>query len=102
MTQNSFRILLCADERFFQFLPTLERNIFKRQGQYPVIYDLGMTPDQVAHLKSEVVKITPPDGYNAQSASGAITTIHKPSCIQHFLTQHSSDVLYIDADVIIT
>ena len=101
MKQNNFRILLCADAGFFQFLPSLEENIFKRQGQYPVIYDLGMTPDQVARLKSDVVQITPPDGYKAQSASGAIKTTHKPSCIQHFLTQNTSDVLYIDADVII-
>ncbi|WP_050526819.1 putative nucleotide-diphospho-sugar transferase [Pseudorhodobacter aquimaris] len=101
MTQNSFRILLCADAGFFHFLPSLEENILKRQGEYPVIYDLGMTPAQVACLKSEVIKLTPPDRYKLQASSGAIKATHKPRCIQHFLENYAQDVLYIDADVVV-
>lgn len=101
MTKDSFRVLLCADAGFFHFLPSLETNIFKRLGKYPLIYDLGMKPEQVARLKSDVIKITPPDGYKDKSASGAIKTTHKPRCIQHFLTHHTENVLYIDADVVI-
>ncbi|MGO4910633.1 putative nucleotide-diphospho-sugar transferase [Pseudorhodobacter sp. W20_MBD10_FR17] len=101
MTQNSFRIVLCVDAGFFHFLPSLEKNIFKRQGQYPIIYDLGMTDKQVKRLKSEVVKMAPPEGYKDKSSSGAIKTTHKPRCISHFLANFSQDALYIDADVVI-
>jgi hypothetical protein len=60
-----------------------------------------MTPEQVARLKSEVIKITPPQGYKDKSASGAIKTTHKPGCIWHFLTNYDHDALYIDADVML-
>ena len=101
MSQKSFRILLCADEDFFPFLPSLEENIFQKQGAYPVVYDLGMQLSQVARLKSEVIKVTPPKDYNRNSASGSVKATHKPSCIQHFLAHDKRDVLYIDADVIL-
>jgi len=101
MSQKSFRILLCADEDFFPFLPSLEENIFQKQGAYPVVYDLGMQLSQVARLKSEVIKVTPPKDYNRNSASGSVKATHKPNCIQHFLAHDKRDVLYIDADVIL-
>lgn len=101
MKSTGFQVLLCADEHFFQFLPSLEKNILKKLGQYPVVYDLGMTPAQVARLKSEVIQIAPPDDYKNKSASGSIKTTHKPRCILHFLENKASDVLYIDADVVV-
>ncbi|MFT5006865.1 MAG: hypothetical protein ACI8YI_002495 [Paracoccaceae bacterium] len=101
MSPPEFRFLVCADAGFFHFLPSLEKNIFDHQGAYPVIYDIGMTKDQIAQLKSEVIKITPPEGYKRTSASGAIKTTHKPRCIKHFLKHSDQDVLYVDADVVV-
>ncbi len=101
MLNQNFRILLCADAGFFHFLPSLEKNILRLQGQLPVIYDIGMTPDQTVKLKSDVFKLNPPEGYKETSASGAIKTTHKPRCIKHFLEHNEQDVLYIDADVVV-
>lgn len=101
MITAGFRVLTCADAGFFHFLPTLEKNIFAQQGEYPVIYDIGMTEEQVAQLKSEVIKIAPPKGFSGSSSSGALKASHKPRCVKHFLEHSDRDVLYIDADVII-
>ncbi len=101
MNTEKFRFLTCADAGFFQFLPSLEKNVFQRHGTYPVIYDIGLTPEQASQLKSEVIKVDPPDGYNDNSVSGAIKATHKPRCVKHFLKHFDQDVLYIDADVIV-
>lgn len=102
MNPSGFRVLTCADAGFFHFLPSLEKNVFIRQGEYPVIYDIGMTPDQVSQLKSEVIKVEPPVGYSGNSANGSIRATHKPRCVKHFLEHFDQDILYIDADVIFT
>lgn len=100
MITAGFRVLTCADAGFFHFLPALEKNIFDHQGEYPVIYDIGMTKEQVAQLKSEVIKIAPPEGFSGSSSSGALKATHKPRCVKHFLKHNDRDVLCIDADVI--
>jgi hypothetical protein len=95
-----YRIVTCADAGFFHFLPMLEANIKRKTGQYPVIYDLGLTPRQRSKLKSDVVSFKPPQGYNQKISGGAIRTHHKPDCLLDFMARYGQNVLYIDADVL--
>jgi len=100
MTQPSddFQIVTCSDENFFKFLPSLERNIFRRFGRYPVIYDLGLTEAQIKSLKSEVLRVPVDDSYRDMTTDGFIRTTHKPDCIAHFLETQKENCLYADAD----
>jgi len=97
-----FKIISCADKEFFHFMPTLERNVKNHFGEYPIIYDIGMTAKQSASLKSRVIKVTPPSNYNQHSKIGSIITSHKPNCVLDFMSQYSEDCLYVDADVLFT
>ena len=78
----SFRVITCADADYFHFLPYLEANIARKFGRHPLIYDLGLTPNQRARLRSEIVSIELTDVYKAsEPAHGFIMTTHKPACI---------------------
>lgn len=101
-TAKRFRVVTCADAAFFHFLPTLERNVKMRLGQYPIIYDLGMTDAQIASLKSTVLKADRPEDYNSSTDIGNIKATHKPSCLLDFMGRFSEDCLYVDADVLFT
>jgi len=96
----SYTVITCADANFFHFLPAQERNINRKHGAFPVIYDLGLTRRQVTRLQSTVSPITPPEGYNENVPGGAIRTSHKPSCILDCMERYERDVLYVDADVV--
>lgn len=93
-------VITCADSNFFHFLPAQERNITRKSGASPVIYDLGLTQAQTKKLRSTVVQITPPEGFNENVPGGAIRTSHKPSCILDCMKRFEDDVLYVDADVV--
>lgn len=54
-----YRIVTCADSEFYHFLPTLEQNVRRKTGRFPIIYDIGLTEKQRNSLKSELVQITP-------------------------------------------
>ena len=56
-----YRIVTCADSEFYHFLPTLEQNVRRKTGRFPIIYDIGLTEKQRNSLKSELVQITPPE-----------------------------------------
>ena len=99
---DPMRILTCADANFFHFLPTLEGNIHRKTGSYPVIYDLGFTPQQRAKLQSDVVTFGAPEGFNEKISGGAIRTHHKPGCLLDYLATAKGGVLYVDADVLLT
>lgn len=96
---EDFRILTCSDAGFFQFLPSFERNVFRRFDKYPVIYDLGLSSGQAERLKSQVDQV-PFDGtYGAKTPLGFVRTTHKPDCIRHFLETQEESCLYADADI---
>jgi len=100
LMETEYRVVTCADANFFHFLPVLEENVRRKTGQYPVIYDLGLLASQRARLKSEIVSLTPPEGYNKKVPKGAIRTHHKPDCLLDFVARFRQDVLYLDADVL--
>jgi len=93
------KIITCADSAFYRFLPALERNIKMRQGDYPVVYDLGTTPRQISSLKSLVVTIKPPDGYNENTEVGNVKATHKSDCVLNFLNRFDEDCLYLVSDI---
>ena len=96
-----FRVLTCADADYFHFLPYLEANIARKFGRLPLIYDLGLTPEQRAQLKSEIVSIEVTDAYKASEPTrGFIMTTHKPACIADCLDRSGEGCLYVDADVL--
>ncbi len=97
---SNYRIVTCADANFFFFLPVLEKNIYRKTGQYPIIYDLGLTSKQRARLKSDIISLRPPEGYNDTIPGGAIRTHHKPDCLIDFMERYDQNVLYIDADIL--
>ena len=102
MTEPSLTVVTCADAKFFHFLPLLEQNIRRKFGHYPVIYDLGMTDQQVRQLKSLVRQIPLPDWYSEVVATTKIRSPHKPRCISDAMEQFGADVLYVDSDVLFT
>ncbi len=52
--------MTCADSEFYHFLPTLEQNVRRKTGRFPIIYDIGLTEKQRNSLKSELYQ-RPPD-----------------------------------------
>ena len=99
---SSFRILTCGDSNYFEFLKNFEKNIFERFGFYPVIYDLGMSKNQIKSLSSEVRKTSFNNKYKLKNSINCIKATHKPHCIKDFLHNYSEDCLYIDADIVCT
>jgi hypothetical protein len=103
MTREAFpfRIMTCADARYFHFLPYLEQNVGRKFGTTPLIYDLGLTQDQVASLASEVVRLDVPDHFmENHPQTGFIMTTHKAACIADCLERSTAGCLYVDADVL--
>jgi hypothetical protein len=96
-----FRVLTCADADYFHFLPYFEANVERKFGALPLIYDLGLTSEQRAALRSEVVRVPVPAGYkDTNPARSFILTTHKPACIADALDRSPGGVLYADADVL--
>ncbi len=96
-----YRIVTCADSGFYHFLPTLEQNVRRKTGRFPIVYDLGLTKKQRKALKSELIQIDPPKEYGLKTSTGNIKATHKPTCLLDFLNRSTEDCLYIDADVVI-
>ncbi len=97
---SDFRVVTCADSKFFHFLPALEKNVLRKTGRYPVIYDLGLSAKQRNSLRSEIISLAPPEGYNNNISGGAIRAHHKPDCLLDFIARFDQSGLYIDADVL--
>jgi len=96
-----FRVITCADADYFHFLPFLEANVERKFGALPLIYDLGLTPEQKASLRSEILQVPVPAGYKDYGADhGIIMTTHKPACIADALNRSPGGCLYVDADVL--
>ena len=96
-----FQVLTCADAGYFQFLPFFEANVARKFGQLPLIYDLGLTDEQRAALRSEIVSVPVPTSYkDHEPARGFILATHKPACIASALDRSPGGVLYADADVL--
>lgn len=97
-----FSIITCGDSKYFEFLKNFESNIFQIYKFYPVIYDLGLTPDQAKELKSEILCIKTDNKFFKKNPKNCIYSTHKPYCIIHFLNTQKNDCFYIDADTIST
>ncbi len=97
---DTFSIVTCGDKNYFPFLKQIESNIFSIYGTYPVIYDLGLEPEQKKNLKSPIRKIAFPETFSGYNSKKYIKAIHKPFCLLDFLTQFSLNCLYIDADTV--
>lgn len=93
------RVLTCADANYFHFLPFLEANVERKFGALPLIYDLGMTPEQRASLRSEVQRVPVPEDF-AGHAHGFVRATHKPACIADGLALSPGGILYADADLL--
>jgi hypothetical protein len=97
----SFRVMTCADADYFHFLPYLEANIVRKFGRPPIIYDLGLTPEQRAQLRSEVVSLEVTGAYKAaEPVRGFVMATHKPACLADCLDRTGEACLYVDADVL--
>lgn len=97
-----FRVITCADAGYFPFLPFLERNIARKFGRLPVIYDLGLTDDQRPQLASELRQAAdvPADFRGTEQRHGFIRATHKPACIRDSLDRDPGGCLCVDADVL--
>ena len=99
---TDFRIIICADAKFFRFLPALEANIKRKFGQYPVIFDLGFAEHQLTKLKSDVIKIQANSTYADMTPQGNVRATHKSACVLSFFDRYGANCLYVDADVFFT
>lgn len=97
-----FTIITCGDSKYFEFLQNFENNVFMIFGYYPIIYDLGLSEDEKAKLKSEIRKIPIKEKFWEFNTIGYVKTTHKPRCIKDALEKQSQDCIYVDADVIFT
>jgi hypothetical protein len=96
-----FRVLTCADAGYFHFLPYFEANVERKFGAPPLIYDLGLAPEQRAALRSDVVRVPVPADYrDHEPTRGFVMTTHKPACIGDALDRSPAGVFYADADVL--
>ena len=98
---DTFSIITCGDKNYFPFLKRIENNVFSIYGRYPVIYDLGLDPEQKKNLKSPVRQVEIPTTFNEYNSKNYIKSIHKPFCLLDFLAEFSLDCLYIDADTVL-
>lgn len=99
---NDLNIITCGDSNYFKFLWRFEQNIFKQFGKYPIIYDLGLSNFQKEVLKSDIRQVPFNKNFNKYNKLGFIQTVHKPNCILDLLNEFNDDVLYLDADMIVS
>jgi hypothetical protein len=96
----SYKIITSGDNNYFKFLWRFEKNVFKHFGEYPIIYDLGLTEDQKLKLKSQILKIKVPTKFSGYTSEGFIKAIHKPLCVLDFFKKNRSNCLFLDADIL--
>lgn len=99
---SDFSIISCADSTFFNIARVFEANVLNVQGQDPIIYDLGLSDEQAAQLRSEVRSFDFLEDYNQLSDAGFIKTTHKPAAILDALDSSPKDCLYLDIDMLLT
>jgi hypothetical protein len=97
---KKFKIITSGDKSYFKFLWRFENNVFRRFGEYPIIYDLGLTDSQKSKLKSKILKTDVPTSFSGHTSEGFIKAIHKPACVFDFLKRNSSNCLFLDADIL--
>lgn len=96
-------IVTSGDSNYFHFLEIFERNVFKIFGTYPVIYDIGLTPEQRAKLCSDIVTITVDNDFNDFDSRGNIKTNHKANIVLDFFKNNTNgSCLLVDADTLFT
>ena len=100
MDLKNYKIVTSGDKNYFKFLWRFENNVFKQFGEYPIIYDLGLTDSQKVKLKSKIFEVKIPEDYSGYTTSGFIKTTHKPFCIIDFFTRYNLNCIYLDADIL--
>jgi len=94
-------ILTACDSGFFHCVKKLEQNVRFFYQQDLIVYDIGLLPEQAAHLDCVVHKIElgkKHQSYTTYEATDFINATHKPVCLKHYFENYPSDVLYVDAD----
>jgi hypothetical protein len=99
---QGFVILVCADTNFFELARMFEDNLMTVQGSLPVIGDLGLTPEQRARLRSEVIDLNASASFREDSAAGFIKTTHKPAAIRQAIARYGVPCIALDADMLLT
>jgi hypothetical protein len=94
--------MTCGDSNYYKFLKIFEDNIFQIYNSYPEIYDLGMTSNQLASLRSNISNTSTDNKFNKKNSKDCIYTTHKPYCILDFLSKNENNCLYLDADMLST
>jgi hypothetical protein len=91
-----------GDKNYYKLLKRFESNIFKMFGQYPIIYDMGLTGSQKKSLKSEIRRMDTDFDFSGLSDEGFINATHKPLCILDALKKSDTSCLFMDADILFT
>ncbi len=97
---HNLKMVTSGDKNYFKFLWRLEKNIYDKFGEYPIIYDLGLTEVQKSKLKSTIISIEVSSEYSNYNEDGFIKAIHKPNSILNFLENSSNNCLFLDADIL--
>jgi O-antigen/teichoic acid export membrane protein len=69
---KKFKIITSGDSNYFKFLWRFENNVFKNFGEYPIIYDLGLTDIQKSKLKSQILKTDVSANFSEYTSDGFI------------------------------
>lgn len=100
---KNMKIITAADSKYYKFLRPFEKNVYNLFHYYPIIYDLGLTSNQIQSLQSEVRRVQVNTEYACYDARGNIKATHKPLCILDCLrTYIDYNCLYVDTDILFT
>ncbi|MHC5140305.1 MAG: hypothetical protein ACYSOF_10580 [Planctomycetota bacterium] len=98
-------IVTTADKNYFQCLNELTQSVRKHYGKPAIVYDLGLTDEQVEALDATVIPIkvtTDFQGYAEYTRGNPIKATHKPFCVKHYFDNHDEKMLFVDADCLFT
>lgn len=99
-----YGVMTSADTRFFHLVLGLAQTLPVVPDRPLYVYDLGLTPQEIARLGAlgvQVRRIPLPEATFHFNSARNIRAVHKMDCIEHYLQSQKRGVLILDADVLV-
>ena len=99
-------IVTSADSNFFHCLEGLAASVRKHYGKQVIVYDVGLTDEQIQSVDAKVIPIKIDVDFKGYATfmkhstieTKAIKTTHKPFCVTHYFQNYSEPMILVDAD----
>ena len=94
-------IVTSANHDFAHCLASLIGSIHQHYGQRPIVYDLGLTPEDRQSMDAVFVDFpvaAATFGFVTKGGHQFVRATHKAGCIQDYWRRHDEPMMFVDAD----